>query len=352
MIVLFVDFDYFYAQVEEVLNPQLKGKPVVVCVFSGRFEDSGAVATANYEARKFGIKAGMPIVEAKRILPNAVYLPMRKEIYQQVSDRIMSLLREYSDKIEVASIDEAYVDITDKVRDYKEAYSLGLEIKNKIYEREKITVTIGISKNKVFAKIAAEMAKPNGLKVIDDEEVKALIAQLDISEVPGVGKVLTEKLRNIGVNKLLDILNVDFNTVKRIIGEAKAKYLISLARDEYNEPIKKRVRKSIGRIVTMKRNTRDVEEIKPYLFRAIDEGYIKLNGKIPKTLHVVAVMEDLDIISRGKTFNHGISKETAYNESVKLLQKLLEEDKRRVRRIGVRFSKFIEASGLDRFFNI
>lgn len=113
MIVLFVDFDYFYAQVEEVLNPSLKGKPVVVCVFSGRFEDSGAVATANYEARKFGIKAGIPIVEAKKILPNAVYLPMRKEVYQQVSNRIMKLLREYSEKIEIASIDEAsFINIT------------------------------------------------------------------------------------------------------------------------------------------------------------------------------------------------------------------------------------------------
>lgn len=310
MIILFVDFDYFYAQVEEVLNPSLKGKPVVVCVFSGRFEDSGAVATANYEARKFGIKAGISIVEAKKILPSAVYLPMRKEVYQQVSNRIMKLLREYSEKIEIASIDEAYLDISDKVKNYQDAYNLGLEIKNKILEKEKITVTVGISKNKVFAKIAADMAKPNGIKVIDDEEVKRLIVELDIADIPGIGDITAEKLKKLGVNKLVDTLRIEFDELKGIIGEAKAKYLFSLARDEYNEPIRARVRKSIGRIVTMKRNSRDLEEIKPYLFRAIEEAYYKLDKKIPKAIHVVAVTEDLDIVSRGRTFTHGISKET------------------------------------------
>ncbi|BDB98832.1 DNA polymerase IV [Saccharolobus caldissimus] len=352
MIVLFVDFDYFYAQVEEVLNPEIRGKPVIVCVFSGRTQDSGAVATANYEARKLGIKAGMPIIKAKEILPNAIYLPMRKELYQQVSNRIMNILREYSDKIEIASIDEAYLDITNKVKDFKEAYNMGLEIKNKIYEKEKITVTIGISKNKVFAKIAAEMAKPNGIKVIDDEEVRRLIRELDISEIPGIGSITASKLKELGINKLIDVLNFNFETLKKSIGEAKANYLVLLARDEYSEPIKERVRRSIGRMVTLKKNSRNIDDIKPFLFKAIDEVYHKLNGKIPRTIYLVAVMEDLDVISRGKTFSHGISKETAYKESLKLLEKLLAEDNRKIRRIGVRFSKFIEAIGLDRFFNV
>ncbi|MEM3351648.1 MAG: DNA polymerase IV [Saccharolobus sp.] len=350
MIILFVDFDYFYAQVEEVLNPSLKGKPVVVCVFSGRTENSGAVATANYEARKLGVKAGMPIVKAKEILPDAIYLPMRKEVYQQVSNRIMNILRKYSRKIEIASIDEAYLDISDKVNNYTDAYKIGLQIKNEIYEKEKITVTVGISKNKVFAKIASEMAKPNGIKVIDDNEVKKLIREIDIGEIPGVGEITTQKLKSLGINKLIDILNFDFMKIKKIVGEAKANYLFSLARDEYFEPVKERVRKSIGRIVTLKKNSRNIEEIKPFLARSLDEAFNKLNGKIPKTIYLVAVMEDLDIISRGKTFPHGITKETAYKASLELLEKLLAEDKRKIRRIGVRFSKFIEATSLDKFF--
>nr|4F4Z_A Chain A, DNA polymerase IV [Saccharolobus solfataricus P2]4F4Z_B Chain B, DNA polymerase IV [Saccharolobus solfataricus P2] len=353
MIVLFVDFDYFYAQVEEVLNPSLKGKPVVVCVFSGRFEDSGAVATANYEARKFGVKAGIPIVEAKKILPNAVYLPMRKEVYQQVSSRIMNLLREYSEKIEIASIDEAYLDISDKVRDYREAYNLGLEIKNKILEKEKITVTVGISKNKVFAKIAADMAKPNGIKVIDDEEVKRLIRELDIADVPGIGNITAEKLKKLGINKLVDTLSIEFDKLKGMIGEAKAKYLISLARDEYNEPIRTRVRKSIGRYLTLPYNTRDVKVILPYLKKAINEAYNKVNG-IPMRITVIAIMEDLDILSKGKKFKHGISIDNAYKVAEDLLRELLVRDKRRnVRRIGVKLDNIIiNKTNLSDFFDI
>ncbi|AOL17129.1 DNA polymerase IV [Sulfolobus sp. A20] len=350
MIILFVDFDYFYAQVEEVLNPSIKGKPVVVCVFSGRSETSGAVATANYEARKYGVKAGMPIIKAKEILPNAIYLPMRKELYQQVSNRIMNILRSYSSKIEVASIDEAYLDITDMVKDYEEAYKLGLEIKGRILKQEKITVTVGISKNKVFAKIAADMSKPNGIKVINDEEVKRLIKELDIDEYPGIGRVTAERLKALGIRKLIDILNFDFEIIKKQVGEAKATYLFSIARDEYSEPIKEKVIKSVGKMVTLKRNTRDIEEIKPFLYRTVDEAYLRLNGMMPKTLHLVAVMEDLEIITREKTFPYGVSKERAYKESLKLLEKLLEDDDRRIRRIGVRLSKFIKSATLDEFF--
>nr|ABA03151.1 chimeric Dpo4 [synthetic construct] len=351
MIVLFVDFDYFFAQVEEVLNPELKGKPVAVCVFSGRFKDSGAIATANYEARKLGIKSGMPIPKAKEIAPNAIYLPIRKDLYKQVSDRIMyGILSKYSSKIEIASIDEAYLDITDRVKDYYEAYQLGKKIKDEIYQKEKITVTIGIAPNKVFAKIIAEMNKPNGLGILKPEEVEGFIRSLPIEEVPGVGDSIYSKLKEMEIKYLYDVLKVDFEKLKKEIGKSKASYLYSLARDEYFEPVKERVRKSIGRIVTLKKNSRNIEEIKPFLARSLDEAFNKLNGKIPKTIYLVAVMEDLDIISRGKTFPHGITKETAYKASLELLEKLLAEDKRKIRRIGVRFSKFIEATSLDKFF--
>lgn len=351
MIVLFVDFDYFFAQVEEVLNPQLKGKPIVVCVFSGRSKDSGAVATANYEARKLGVKAGMPIVKAKEIAPNAIYLPMRKEIYKEVSDRIMKIIRRYSDKIEIASIDEAYVDITDKVKDLHEAYELGKKIKEEIYEKEKITVTIGIAHNKIFAKIIAEMNKPNGLGILRPEDVESFIKTLPIEEIPGVGNVILQKLREKGIKYLYDVIKVDFEELKNDIGKAKASYLISLALNTYKEPVKDRVRKHVGRYLTIKANTRDPEIIFPYLRRAIDEAYEKVNG-LPRTLAVVAIMEDLDIVSREKTFSYGISKDRAYEESMRLLREILETDKRKLRRVGVRLGKIYNVSSLDKFFNV
>ena len=348
MIVLFVDFDYFFAQVEEVLHPEYKGKPLVVCVYSGRNEKSGAVATANYEARRLGIKAGIPISKAMELAPNAIFVPMRKEIYIQVSNRIMNLLRKYSDKLEIASIDEAYLDITNKVKDYNEAMQLGKRIKEEILEKEKITVTVGIAPNKVFAKIIAERAKPNGLAVLRPEEVGNFIKQLDVTEIPGIGEVLSKKLNTIGINKLIDVLNVPFERLKEEIGEAKATYLYKLATNTYSEPVVNKERKPRGRYLTLPKNTRDLEIIEPYLKKAIDEAYSKIDG-FPKTLTVVAIMEDLDIVSKSKSFKSGIVKEKAYKEALELLKQILEKDKRLVRRIGVKLDNIYKAKGLEDF---
>jgi len=193
-IIVFVDIDYFFAQVEELLNPSLKGKPVVVCVYSGRSEDSGVVATANYEARRLGIKAGMPISIAKQLAPFAVFLPMRKELYSQFSERVIRILSRFTNKIEVTSIDEAYLDVTGLVSGFKEAEELGKKIKESILREVGLSVTIGISFNKIFAKIAAELVKPNGLKVIDYEAARKLVEDLDVDEVPGIGEVLSKRV--------------------------------------------------------------------------------------------------------------------------------------------------------------
>ena len=348
MIVLFVDFDYFFAQVEEVLHPEYKGKPLVVCVYSGRNEKSGAIATANYEARKLGIKAGIPISKAMELAPNAIFVPMRKEVYAQVSNRIMNILRKYSDKVEIASIDEAYLDITDKVKDYNEAEQLGKRIKEEILEKEKITVTVGIAPNKVFAKIVAERAKPNGLGILRPEEVENFIKELDISEIPGIGKVLSEKLNAIRVNKLTDVLNIPFERLKEEIGKAKAFYLYRLATNIYSEPVVNKERNPHGRYLTLPKNTRDLEIIEPYLKKAIEEAYSKIDG-FPKTLTVVTIMEDLDIVSKSKSFKSGIVKERAYKEALKLLRQILEKDKRRVRRVGVKLDNVYKAKGLEDF---
>lgn len=348
MIVLFVDFDYFFAQVEEVLHPEYKGKPLIVCVYSGRNEKSGAVATANYEARKLGVKAGIPISKAMELAPSAIFVPMRKEVYTQVSNRIMSILREYSDKVEIASIDEAYLDITNKVKNFDEAEQLGKRLKEEILEKEKITVTVGIAPNKVFAKIVADNAKPNGLGILRPEDVENFIKELNIDEVPGVGKVLSEKLNSIGVKKLIDVLNVPFERLEEEIGKAKAFYLYRLATNTYSEPVVNKGRNPHGRYLTLPKNTRDLKVIEPYLKRAIDEAYGKIDG-VPKTLSVVTIMEDLDIISKSRSFKSGIGRERAYREALELLKQILERDKRLVRRVGVRLDNIYKARGLEDF---
>ncbi|BBL46607.1 MULTISPECIES: DNA polymerase IV [Metallosphaera] len=349
MIVLFVDFDYFFAQVEEILNPSLKGKPVVVCVYSGRTKDSGAVATSNYEARKLGIKAGMPIIKAKEIGKDAIFLPMRKEVYQQVSRRVMNIISGYGDKLEIASIDEAYLDITRRVKDFDEAKELARRLKAEVLEKERLRVTVGIGPNKVVAKIIADMNKPDGLGIIYPEEVKDFLHNLDISKVPGVGKITEEILRKAGINRLGDVVNKSGELVN-LVGKSKANYLLSLANNTYHDPVESREITHRGRYVTLPENTRDLNRILPSLKRSIEEAYSKVDG-IPMEIYVVAIMEDLDIMSKGKSFKFGVSQDRALSVAQELLNKILESDKRKLRRVGVRLGKITKSSTLEDFLH-
>jgi Nucleotidyltransferase/DNA polymerase involved in DNA repair len=225
MIVAFIDFDYFFAQVEEVLNPSLRGKPVVVCVYSGRSESSGAVATCNYEARRLGIRSGMPISSALKLgKDKAVFLPMRKVVYKRFSDEIMNLLRKYADSLEVASIDEAFLDITNRVSNYEQAESLAISMKREILERTQIKTTVGIAPNKVLAKMAAEQAKPNGLKVVSPERVNEFLSQVKLINVPGIGEVIADKLNKLGVRSLNDVLKADPVKMREALGESRYFY--------------------------------------------------------------------------------------------------------------------------------
>ncbi|MCG3108361.1 DNA polymerase IV [Metallosphaera sp. J1] len=349
MIVLFVDFDYFYAQIEEILNPSLRGKPVVVCVYSGRSKDSGAVATSNYEARKLGIKAGMPIIKAKEMGKDAIFLPMRKEVYQEMSRRVMEIISNYGDRLEVASIDEAYLDITRRVKNFDEARELAMRLKAEILEKEKLRVTVGVGPNKVIAKIIADMNKPDGLGIVYPEQVKEFLDNLDISKVPGVGKITEEVLRKAGINRLGDVSNRTEELV-RLVGRSKANYLLSLANNTYHDPVKTREITHRGRYVTLPENTRDIEKILPSLKKSIVEAYSKVDG-IPMEIYVVAIMEDLDIVSKGRSFKFGISQDRALSVAQELLRRIIESDGRRLRRVGVRLGKITRSSTLEDFLH-
>ncbi|BBD72771.1 DNA polymerase IV [Sulfodiicoccus acidiphilus] len=351
MIVAFVDIDYFFAQVEEILNPSLRGKPVVVCVYSGRSLDSGAVATANYVARKLGVKAGMPIVKAKEVAPQAIYLPMRRELYEEVSRRVMSILRRVSARVEVASVDEAYIDLTEVVEDFNEGVKVGRELKEVIKTETELSVTVGLSINKVFAKVAAESVKPGGFKAVGPNEVERLIEELDVKDIPGVGPVIAERLQKLGVRKLTDVRSAVRFVLSKAIGRAKTEYLLALAENRYFPPVEEKVRKTSGRYLTLTSNTRDFDEIVTVLRRSVEEAYRKTEG-LPTRVAVVAIMEDLDVVSRERSLEHGLTQDSAFEIAKELLKEVLRDDQRKLRRVGVRLGKFVKPGGLDKFLNL
>ena len=190
-VIFHIDFDYFYAQCEEVRTPELKTKPVCVCVFSDRGGDSGAIATANYTARKYGVKSGIPISFAKKRLEerkDAVFLPVDFEYYSEMTEKAMEIMKKNADIFEYVGRDEAYLDVTKRVEEnFTKASHLAQQIKNSIRTKIKLSCSIGVSPNKLISKIASDYQKPDGLTVVDPDKIEQFLDPLKIRTIPGIG---------------------------------------------------------------------------------------------------------------------------------------------------------------------
>ena len=347
-IVLHVDLDSFYASLEEFRNKSIRGKPVVICVYSGRSPDSGAVSTSNYEARELGIKAGIPISFAKRIAKDkdVVFLPVDMEYYRLVSDRIIELLEEETDTIEQASIDEAYLDVTKRTSgSWLEAQKIAEKIKAKIKDHEGLTCSVGIGPNKLVAKMASGYKKPDGLTVITDAEVAGFFEKLPVSEIYGIGGKTTKSLNDLGIQTASDLANYNNDELERIFGKNKAKILQDRAKGIDESPVEQGEIKQISRIGTLSEDTDNIDTI----FEKIKELSIDIQKKIKKkvidfrTISIIAIDTELKTHSRSET----LQQTDLINENLiivrNLLQKFLEENpEKKLRRIGIRVSNLIE----------
>ncbi|MFP3189970.1 MAG: DNA polymerase IV [Thermoproteota archaeon] len=353
-IIACIDLDYFYTQCEEVLNPSIKGKPVVVCMYSGRSEESGAVATANYVARKYGVKSGMPIKAAKKLLKDieAYFIPANLELYDSISTRVMDIARKYADAFEQVSVDEAYIDIT-KIsnNDYFSAIDLMKKMKEEIYEKEKLTCSVGIGPTKVIAKIATELKKPNGLECIRPEEIPTKVWPLPVDSLLGVGPKSKIKLESIGVKTIGDLLKVDFTKLVNLFGKKIATYFVLAAQGKETEPIRENYQvKQFSRMITLKSNTLALSEIRPYLEElAKDLSSILKDYKVyAKGISVMAVLDDLSIISKSKLVEKPInSYEEIFKIAEGLLVELIKKSQRLFRRLALRAYEIVSYENIE-----
>jgi DNA polymerase IV (archaeal DinB-like DNA polymerase) len=208
-IIFHLDMDHFYTAVEERERPEIQGNPVVVGANPKSGKGRGVVSTSNYIARKAGVRSGMPISHAWRLCPEAVYLPPNFPLYIKVSEEIMAIAREFAGKFEQWGIDEAFMDVSDKVRDYAEAETLALQIKQEIKAKENLTCSIGIGPNKLIAKVASDFQKPNGLTVVREEETELFLAPLPVRKLLWVGRKTEAKLKALGVNTIGELAKYD-----------------------------------------------------------------------------------------------------------------------------------------------
>ncbi len=243
-IVFHIDFDYFYAQCEEVRSPELRSKPVCVCVFSDRGGDSGAIATANYTARKYGVKSGLPIIFAKKRLEerkDAVFLPVDFDYYFEMSEKAMEIMKDYGDVFEYVGKDEAYLDVTKRVGgNFEKASHLAQQIKNSIRDKIKLSCSIGISPNKLISKIASDFKKPDGLTIVPPDKIDVFLEPLKIRAIPGIGEKIEKKFSEMNIEIIQELKKLDIFTLNKEFGRKSGDYMYNAARGIDNEPVKER----------------------------------------------------------------------------------------------------------------
>jgi DNA polymerase IV (DinB-like DNA polymerase) len=356
-IILHLDLDYFYAQVEEARKPEIKNKPVVICQYSGRSEDSGAVATTNYIARKFNVKSGLAIKTAKKLLQNtdSVFIAANHDLYESISETIMNIIRKYSDKFEQLSIDEACIDISNKINnDYQNATKYGNELKEEIKTLENLTCSIGISPNKLISKMAADSNKPNGTTVILPDNIKDFLFPQKVNKLYGIGPKTNAKLAEFNITTIQELANSERTLLIDEFGQKFGVYLHDSANGIDNEEVKDKPADQIGRIITLKDDTRDFDLISQSinnLSKDIFNQTLEKNITF-KTVSITAIMEDLTIYQRSKSFEiFQNSNDIIATTSQELLRNFLSQESRKLRRIGVRVSNFSQTTGQTNLFD-
>lgn len=252
--------DAFYASVEERDNPRLRGQPVIV----GGLNNRGIVTTANYEARKYDIHSAMPIYVARRKCPMGCFVPTRMERYREVSGEIFKILYSFTDLIEPLSIDEAYMDISDIK---KEPLKIAMEIKKKVMETTGLTMSIGISYNKFLAKLASDWNKPNGVKVITEDMVPDILLPLSVKSVHGIGPKSSERLNNIGIRTIKDLLMLSEEFLTDFFGKSGIDIYNRIRGIDNRKINTERKRKSIGIERTFGSDTKDKDLLRNYLHK-------------------------------------------------------------------------------------
>ncbi len=341
-----LDLDYFYAQVEEVEEPSLKDAPVLVCVFSGRTEESGVVSTSNYKAREYGIKSGMPITLAKRRLDGVegTFIRMDRGKYEVYSDRVMDILRGQVDVLEQAGIDEAFFDVTKKTGgDYVAAAAFALDLKGKIFREERLTCSVGIGPNKVVAKIASDFQKPNGLTVVRSDEAPAFLSRLSIGKIYGVGPKTEKLLEENGITTIPNLARAPAEILEDLFGKKLAVYLHNASNGLDDEPVVGRGGTSqLSRMITLKHDTHDLDQVVAQLLPPLKDVHDKLVSKnlFFRNVSAIGIPNDLSLHTRSKTLETPTNDYSVLEGEVRALFALLLREVGDLRRAGVRLSEF------------
>ena len=330
--IIHVDMDAFYASVEQMDNPLLRGKPIAV----GGGETRGVVAAASYEARKFGVRSAISGYLAKKNCPDLIFVKPRFDRYKEISNKIRKIFYDYTDLVEPLSLDEAYLDVTQNKKGNPSATLIAEEIRKRIFNEVGLTASAGISINKFVAKIASDYNKPNGQKTVNPDEVLAFLEELPIRKFYGVGKVTTEKMYQLGIFTGLDLKTKSIEFLEKHFGKSGGFYYDVVRGIHYSEVKPERVAKSVAAEHTFDENLSSeifmlvkLEKIAKELERRLKKHNIAGKKVILKIKY-----SDFTLQTRSKTLPYFISDKTLLLESAKELL-FQERMKDSVRLLGI-----------------
>jgi DNA polymerase-4 len=332
--------DAFYASVAELDNPQYKGKALVVGAGV-----RGVVLSANYEARKFGIRAAMPVGRAKRMAPHAIFIAPEHHRYAEISERVMTIFNSFTPLVEPISLDEAFLDVTGSQKLFGDGRAIASKIREQVEAEEGITCSVGIAQSKFIAKLASQHCKPNGMLEIKSDRILEFLHPLPVRALWGVGPKTAESLDRLGLHTVADIANTPRSTLIRALGDATGESLYELAwgRD-YRDVIPDEPEKSIGSEETFARDIDSPEEILAEFLRMTEKATARLRerGLFAKTITMKIKFADFTTLSRAKTVPIGIDSTQETYEIVKKLYLALRNEGARIRLVGVSLSNLIE----------
>ena len=336
-IVLHVDMDAFYAAVEERDNPQLKGRPVVIGADPKSGKGRGVASTANYEARKYGIRSGMPISIAYRRCPAAVFLPVSMRKYWAVSAKIMEILRRQPEKFQQVGVDEAFLEIDGS---FKEAEDIAAEIKKEIRNREMLTCSIGIGPNKLVAKIASDYKKPDGLTSVKPEDVMKFLSPLPVRRIPGIGPKTEAALKSRGIETVQQLRAAPLFALKEWLGDKYGEHLSMLSRGIDDSQLEEhRERKSSGAEHTFEEDTDNRLRIYGALAQMARAVIKSLRGQRFKTVVIKIRYSDFETHTCQRTLKEYMNSYEAALDAAKALAESHLKRGRKVRLVGFRVAK-------------
>jgi len=344
--IIHIDMDAFFASVEQLDHPELRGKPVAV----GGSGERSVVAAASYEARKFGVRSAMPSVIAKRLCPDLIFVNHNFSRYNEVSARVFEIFKEYTDIIEPLSIDEAFLDVTYDKKKIGSATVIAKRIRDEIKQRTGLTASAGISVNKFLAKIASDINKPDGLFLIKPEEAQKFIEELPVEKFYGIGKVTAQKMHKLGIHNGYDLKKWDLASLVRNFGKAGI-FFYDIVRGKDDRPVEPdQERKSVGTELTYEKDLTTRFEIVAELYKLEKELMERLSHSktTGRTITLKIKFGDFRQITRSKTLQSYIRDFETLHREVSSIRKSIKLEGSKIRLLGVSISNLESDDPEDR----